>query len=429
MSRSLSKIVIPLLSLAVALGLFFHFASNKNRVTLEQSVTGTYRISAPNQAAASLLSVTEEDRVSIQNLLQCALKVSRDPRTPFQFEITVTVGDSRPAIAVHRKAVDLVTVVLREQAISLLRRQLLELDRYNGQTAKLDWLKSQERLIQSNLNFAENGFTLEKTSRLRSHSNALHTLAPMPFLVAAIFCFLLLLRRGIALKTEHLLKVSRSGSKSTNPIDDALGPCLSALETPATEGPRFAEVFESIDQELILTGKGNILILGEPVDSSKTDFTLRFAHHLTRAGRAVHLVDFDLKGRTLSSRLGRERSLGISDYLKLGGPSTEFSSSVAGLGAKFTPAGQTPVIEGSPPEARIAEYFKTPKNGILLTEACSTSPLHLIIGQVEGVLYVDPRRPSRVTYSAELQILLALREAQIPIWAVSTERHSFFPML
>lgn len=425
MSRGLLKIVIPMLSLAVTLGLFFHFASNKNRILLEQSVSGTYQVALSDPSATSLLNLTDEDQNSIENLLHCALKVNRDPRRPSQIDITVTVSDSRPAIAVHRKAVDLIAVILKEQAVALFQEQLQEMARYRNQEKKLDWLESQERLIKNKLELAESAFSLEKISPIRSSSNALSTLIPMPFLTAAVISLILFLRGVLGYRTQ-----TPPPHHTFNSNDELLSEDLLSTNLPFPESRSiFSDVFLEIERELDRSASKKILVLGEHLNEAKTVFTLQFARFLSSRGQSVHLVDFDLRVRNLSLRLGREFNPGISDFLMYGGPSTEFSSSLAGMEVTFTPAGQLYTLDENASERRVREYFQRPPKGTLLIEASKTSPLHLLIHEIEAVLYVDPLRPVEGTYSPDFQVLLAFREAKIPVWAVSSQRQSFFPMV
>lgn len=64
---------------------------------------------------------------------------------------------------------------------------------------------------------------------------------------------------------------------------------------------------------------------------------------------------------------------------------------------------------------------------VTIVDASFSSPLHLLLAQLEGVLCLTPL--DREWTPAEKEVLLALRDSCIPIWGVTQSANQVFPLL
>ena len=187
----------------------------------------------------------------------------------------------------------------------------------------------------------------------------------------------------------------------------------------------FYEITTEMEHYLGRTPR-RFLILGDSPIESRLAFSLRLAHCLSSQAERVRLIDFDLSSRRLSKRLGRHNLPGVGDLLVDGGPVDEFFSSIAGTHIQFAPAGSTRLIEDAvDPE----EFERILGNDICVIDASSTSPLHLVVRQIDVVLCTTQSAPGLGRSQRETQVLVAFRDAGLPVWGVSPERNQFFPLL
>ncbi len=150
-------------------------------------------------------------------------------------------------------------------------------------------------------------------------------------------------------------------------------------------------------------------------------------HWVSNSGYGVRLIDFDLQERPLSQRIGDESSPGVGDLLSCAGPVEEFFASVPGTSIQFAPAGTLRLLREPICQSTLQRLIEQPKNGITLVDASFSSPLHLLVGQVQVVLCLT--KPGASWNRQEEQVLLALREAKIPVWGVSQADSQLFPFL
>jgi hypothetical protein len=71
---------------------------------------------------------------------------------------------------------------------------------------------------------------------------------------------------------------------------------------------------------------------------------------------------------------------------------------------------------------------ETPRD-IAVIDASSASPLHLVVRMIDVVLCTTQSSPGMSRSHRETQVLVAFRDAGLPVWGVSPERNQFFPLL
>lgn len=170
------------------------------------------------------------------------------------------------------------------------------------------------------------------------------------------------------------------------------------------------------------------LVLGSHSEKTRASLSLQLAGHLSRENHTVRLVDFDLQNRPLSKKLNREDSPGVGDLLLFGGAPEEFYSSISEGPMEFAPAGMQPLIDHDIETKKISALLDTGGQRRVVIDSSTTAPLHLIVGQIDAVLYLDPGTAESEQASRESQILLAFREAGLPVWAISPQNADFFPI-
>jgi hypothetical protein len=171
------------------------------------------------------------------------------------------------------------------------------------------------------------------------------------------------------------------------------------------------------------------LVLGDAPVDSRLSFSLRLANSLASEGERVRLIDFDLSSKRLTKRLGRQSLPGVGDLLVEGGPVDEFFSSIAGTHVQFAPAGCTRVIADAVDPAQFERILGETPRDIAVIDASSASPLHLVVRMIDVVLCTTQSSPGMSRSHRETQVLVAFRDAGLPVWGVSPERNQFFPLL
>lgn len=171
------------------------------------------------------------------------------------------------------------------------------------------------------------------------------------------------------------------------------------------------------------------LVLGDAPVDSRLAFSLRLANSLASEGEKVRLIDFDLSSKRLTKRLGRQSLPGVGDLLVEGGPVDEFFSSIAGTHVQFAPAGCTRVIADAVDPAQFERILGESPRDIAVIDASSASPLHLVVRMIDVVLCTTQSSPGLGRSQRETQVLVAFRDAGLPVWGVSPERNQFFPLL
>lgn len=170
-----------------------------------------------------------------------------------------------------------------------------------------------------------------------------------------------------------------------------------------------------------------MLVLGADDTELRASLSLHLARGLRDTGHRVRLLDLDLKERYLSRQLADPSLPGLAELLRDGGPVEEFLCSVDGPGLQFAPAGHGAVVGVEAGHPAMARLTRVEAREVVLIDASFDSPLHLVLSNVDAVLCLS-RFPE--PWSArETEVLLALREARLTLWAVSTERPGFFPII
>ncbi len=195
---------------------------------------------------------------------------------------------------------------------------------------------------------------------------------------------------------------------------------------------RFEAFFEDICVEMQQTlGRSprRILVLGDTPVESRLAFSIRLANSLGRQAERVRLIDFDLQSKSLSERLGREELPGVGDLLLHGGPVEEFFSSIAGTRIQFAPAGKASAIYDDIQSERVEHILGRSMMDVTVIDATSSSPLHLIVRLVDAVLCTTQYPAGMARSEREQEVLVAFRDAGLPVWGVSVDKAEFFPLL
>lgn len=416
----------------MAIGLFS--ATQTENSSPQQTLTGGYILTPAEVAGYAPDKLNKEEEDSIEALLHCKLTLARS-HTPSrdEFILSITVPDNRPALAIEHKARDLVAVILKRHILANLDVQLKELRKFEDGEKSLKWLHSQREVLIKRRLLVKTSFALHDNPDRPVQAQASGGLNYHPSILAGILAAIALIGALRSFSPTGDTEFEAQGSESrrqqrTNEdrlVDITVGSQPLELPSDIAASP----LLQALCEEVTKFETQVILILGDSGPQTRTDFTLKLAQHLSLQKRSVRLVDFDLKNHPLSTRLDRDQSLGVSDLLVNGGPCNEFYSSLTGLDVEFSPSGQLETIDEEIPESSVREFFHPRPDGLLLIDACNTSPLHLIIHQVHTVLYVDPRRPEGTADSTQSQVLLAFREARIPVWAITSAKLGFFPMI
>ena len=190
----------------------------------------------------------------------------------------------------------------------------------------------------------------------------------------------------------------------------------------------FHEIYSEMEHYLGRPPR-RFLVLGDAPVDSRLAFSLRLANSLAGEGERVRLIDFDLSSKRLTKRLGRQSLPGIGDLLVEGGPVDEFFSSIAGTHIQFAPAGCKRVIADAVDSTQFERILGQSPQDLAVIDASSASPLHLVVRMIDVVLCTTQSSPGLSRSQRETQVLVAFRDAGLPVWGVSPERNQFFPLL
>jgi len=250
---------------------------------------------------------------------------------------------------------------------------------------------------------------------------------------AALLSLLLALFNGPGKKPEP----PRVASPPPEPRPENLNPVLRMEWNDMIPGlpPRqngtdsfFQEIYSEMEHYLGRPPR-RFLVLGDNPVESRLSCSLRLANSLTESKARVRLIDFDLAAKRLSKRLGRQSLPGVGDLLVEGGPVDEFFSSIAGTHIQFAPAGCTRVIADAVEPGRFERLLGQGTDDLVVIDASSASPLHLVVRMIDVVLCTTRSSPGLARSQRETQVLVAFRDAGLPVWGVSAERNQFFPLL
>lgn len=414
------------------LGIILFWAATSGSFSSDQKITGIY-FATPSELTTLLPpSLSQEETKSIERLLHCTLRYQlRDDEDKLELTLTIPATDNRPLEPLLSKAVDLTSVILKRHLVAGINTEIHDLRKFQDGEPTLAWLHSRRDLLKRRRELTKNSFELREDNqsppKLSTGGAPDHRFQWLVAL-ATLTCL------GFAGASARSLARSKARNASiagephdaeARAIEVEVG--AKSLDLPC--GTLESPLLQALCDEVANRENQVILVLGDSGHKRRTDFVLKLTKHLSNQQRKVRLVDFDLKDHSLSTRLGREHSLGVGDYLVHGGPPTEFYSSLSGLDVEFAPSGQIETIDTEISVRAVREFFSPRLDELLLIDACNNSPLHLIINQIKTVLYVDPRRPEGPDESAQSQVLLAFREARLPVWAVTSEHLGFFPML
>ena len=261
--------------------------------------------------------------------------------------------------------------------------------------------------------------------------------------VTSLLCFLSALFVVGRVKSVGVSRPGKSamgGRKPSTPVESGGGSPtiridLSGLSHRLTGEPSgdqlegfFSTIVSEVKESLGRQPR-RILVLGDSPIESRLSFSIRLANVLGRSCKKIRLIDFDFQSQSLSERLGRQNLPGVGDLLLNGGPVDEFFSSISGTKIQFAPAGSERIIDGEVSSVTVDRILGQDKEEITVIDASSASPLHIIVNQVDAVLCTSQAAPGRPRSVREQQVLVAFRDAGLPVWGVSVESTQFFPLL
>ncbi len=159
-----------------------------------------------------------------------------------------------------------------------------------------------------------------------------------------------------------------------------------------------------------------LLVLSQHGDE-RSALSLRLAQGLVSGGGGSRLVDFDLRSRPLSTRLGDSNSPGVGDLLVYSGLVEEFFASVPGTSIQFAPAGTFQRLEDQIAPDGLDRLFPRDGHQLTVVDASFDSPLHFLIGRVDAAICLY--RPGVPWTAAQSRALEGLRGSGLPIWGVN----------
>lgn len=410
---------------------------------LTQQVRGVYQNSLLDAEvsphALHTLTLTPEFRAAVGGRVTVEWGAS-DPSTL----IVTTRTESKDELQVaHQRAVGLLSNKMREltlaeisgalelvakaratnEGLQAVHLQQTGSEKQDSSTTINTLLEREQELSQRVDEIAAAG-ELSLTDTLEySVVSSYHFLLRVLCWVAALSCFLFALFRPT--KTAPIKEIKKSKEVRSKPRTERRHLSLYIGQSHAN---RFDALFDRLYQEVersLERPPRRLLVLGDESVDTRLEFSIRFADHLSKESFAVRLVDFDLLGKHLSQRLGREKLPGVGNVLHDGGPIDEFFSSIAGSKVQFAPAGTLAKLEIEIEPERLAELLE-PGDGVVVVDACSSAPLHLVVYHVDAVLYTShPHAKFNGPTLREREVLGAFREAGLPIWEVHVNEGSF----
>jgi hypothetical protein len=207
----------------------------------------------------------------------------------------------------------------------------------------------------------------------------------------------------------------------------------SFLRRSPDPAPDKAEAFFRLVTDEITEALGRvprrILVVGDSNVESRLSFSIRLANLLGKNSGRVRLLDFDFDSKSLSQRLGREALPGVRDLLSHGGPVDEFFSSIAGTRIQFAAAGSTILDLRGVDSDRVEMILGRGKDELAIVDASCSSPVHILLPQVDAVLCVLSGTSEGGRTVAERSVLQMVRGAGVPVWGVSPDSSQVFPLL
>ena len=158
-----------------------------------------------------------------------------------------------------------------------------------------------------------------------------------------------------------------------------------------------------------------LLVLSQHGDE-RSALSLRLAQGLVSGG-GIRLVDFDLRSRPLSTRLGDSDSPGVGDLLVYSGLVEEFFASVPGTSIQFAPAGTFQRLEDQVSSDGLDRLLPRDGRQLTVVDASFDSPLHFLKGRVDAAICLY--RPGVPWTAEQSRVLESLRGSGLPIWGVT----------
>jgi len=190
----------------------------------------------------------------------------------------------------------------------------------------------------------------------------------------------------------------------------------------------FSRLYSDMEYTLGASPK-RILVLGDSHTETRLAFSIRFAESLSKEHPQVRLVDFDLEGKHLSERLGREKLPGVGNVLVEGGPVDEFFSSIAGTTVQFAPAGSLTSLSPEAVGSERVGRLLGPSEAVVVVDAGGSAPFELLTPHLDSVLFaLGPGQGMPALEGPELEALRGFQEAGLPIWEVHVNEGAFHPL-
>ena len=444
----------------VGLALYLPPGSKEDSVD-KYFLSGVYRSDLLNVEVSTDALRAAAGRDEVRSVVGGQVRVEALESSPFLVKVTTSTAERAPLEEAHQRSVRLLSSKLKDAALTEISDSLRYIDDFKLEAAKLrvhrpeepsprsvakdsdamvedqEWIQERAQVLQERAETIAVASSLKLEGELEFGESGGRTNSVAIFCwLGALACFLGLLFRPAPKARSPKAREPRLPRREVLP-SPLRG--LSRLEAPTWTAEHqapmppdhfevfFSHIFEEITRVLGRAPR-RLLILGDQAVESRLAFSMRLANNLGREFGSVRLIDFDLQEKRLSERLGRQSLPGVGDLLLRGGPVEEFFSSIGGTSIQFAPAGSLKVIEHEVDPLSLKGIFGTGEV-ITVIDASSASPLHLVVHQVDVVLYATRDGAFANKSAREQQVLVAFRDAGLPIWGVSVNQSQFYPLL
>lgn len=170
-----------------------------------------------------------------------------------------------------------------------------------------------------------------------------------------------------------------------------------------------------------------LLVLGSDQSELRALLSLHLARKLSDDAIQVRLLDFDFERKVLTRRILGLGQPGLAELIGNGGVIEEYFCSLKESRIQFAPSGLATEVGQDVHADALAGVARAGDQEVLLVDASFRSPLHLVLPWVDAVLCLS-RQPQPWT-EQEKEVLMALRDSQVTMWAVSSERPGLYPMI
>lgn len=295
-----------------------------------------------------------------------------------------------------------------------------------GKSGSEQWSKNVAEELEAEQKILEDSAQFHLVSDVKvTHYDKEHYWIRMAlWLGAAVFLLMGLFKPESALTEDPKPHSFQKLNRPTNLSLAAVPP--PSPKSRLTAEPLLAQLVESVRNQDGSRAR-RFLVLGTSATDARPVVTVRLAKTLSAMGEDVRLVDFDLKGKLLSSKLGNFDTAGVADLLTSHNvPIDEFFAPLSGTSIEFAPAGNSSVRELTPQATEgLKSLLRPRKNGILVVDASFDSPVKALLDHVEAVICVTS--VDNKWNQQQQQVLLEIKDAQKPIWGLIQGDKGLYP--